>query len=79
MKFPIRKNDGVKRPPLRTFKEMAEELGVARQAIVREFRFHPEGAPSPTFTHRNGDTPGSRHTWYNRADFLKWWKSIPRG
>ena len=75
MKFSYPIPTGVKRAPLRTFTEMADELGVASHKLVQAFRLHPDGAPTPTFTHRNsGDT--GRKTWYNRADFIKWWKSF---
>lgn len=79
MKLNLPKRDGVKRPPLRTFKEMAEELGVHPNTVVRMIQSHPEGAPKPKLTHRNSGFDQCRHTWYEREPFLKWWKSIPRG
>lgn len=61
-----------KRPPLRTFKEVAEDLGIAPQRL------------SVLIKHHNGPQPKIRskgvvasNNYYDPAEVRAWWNSLP--
>ena len=58
------------RPPLRTFKEFAEEFGVS-EAVLRA-ALMDENAPKPEFRQSNKRTASNR--WYQVGEMRKWWK-----
>lgn len=64
---------GIKRPPLRSFKELADDLGVTtnklRTAIARA-KIPP---PKPVFVLNGNNTIGN--TWYEPKAFIAWWKA----
>lgn len=62
--------------PKRTFAEIAEMLGVTPHHLVAKMQHHP-GAPKPRLVHRNVSTP-SRTTWYDPAEFRRWWATVPK-
>ncbi len=68
-KVGIQKNQRVKRKPLRTFLELAEEFGVSRgqlQMIIAK-----SGVPFPIKFTRSSD---SSATWYEADAVRQWWK-----
>lgn len=58
------------RPPLRSIKELAEELNVAHMALSRQMHADPEG-PRPMY--RTGASGENRNTWYNPKEVRAWW------
>lgn len=59
-------------PPLRTFKELCEELGVDMKAMSG--KMNRKDAPKPVFKNRGRNT--LQASWYNPKEFKTWWKSI---
>lgn len=66
------KNKRKVRPPLRTLKELAIELGVDQKTLQGKLARH-HLAPKPVINGRNFSNPA---TWYNRDDVLNWWASM---
>jgi hypothetical protein len=66
----IGRRRGEKRPPLRTFKEMAEEFGVTPNTLSSLTGFR--GGPSPILV------AGTvrQQAWYDPAGLRAWWDSI---
>lgn len=62
------KADRVGRVPLRTLPELAEEFGVAPNAVITKMRLHPN-APAPKLR------TGGRH-YYEPGAFRTWWRSV---
>jgi hypothetical protein len=62
--------------PKRTFAEMAEEFGVTGGALAAFMKHHP-GAPKPCLIHRNMHQ-SHRTTWYDPAEFKRWWATVPK-
>lgn len=60
-----------RRPPLRTFREFAEEFGVS-EAVLRA-ALREQGAPKPELSHSNKNT--ERNRWYVVKDMRQWWSS----
>lgn len=67
------RKDG-RRPPARTFMEMAEEFGVKPRTLTAYMGHYP-GAPSPIAHLGKGRFPAR---WYEVAAFRAWWKTVPR-
>jgi hypothetical protein len=57
-------------PPLRTFRELAEELGVPEGRL--KGMLNGDGAPKPRISHRCGNTYRS---YYEPAEFRAWWRA----
>lgn len=72
--YPNRHAPRVRREPLRTLPELAEELGVTVVHITATMSHYAEH-PKPQLTHRTGPS-SSRNTWYERRPFLAWWKQV---
>jgi hypothetical protein len=61
------------RPPLRTFSEVAEALGVTPNELRMAMSRHP-GAPKPAI---NGQQHSAAKNNYYRLDqFRAWWKTV---
>jgi hypothetical protein len=60
------------RKPLRTFAEMAAELGVPERTVSGKLR--RKDAPKPKVKHRS--TGGGQRSYYDQAEFRAWWESI---
>lgn len=58
-----------RRPPLRTFKEFAEEFGIADAKFAAALA--EPGAPRPVFRLSNKNTTSNR--WYEAHEMRKWW------
>jgi hypothetical protein len=61
----------VPRKPLRSFKELADELGVTHQVLQGALR--AADAPQPLLSKPSGKT--RRDTWYDPDQFRAWWRS----
>jgi hypothetical protein len=61
---------GKNMPPLRTFREMAEEFGVT-DAQLRSKLERLDDAPKPKMKHQNRYT---KNTWYDPVEIRAWWK-----
>lgn len=68
-----RKRAGVKLPPLRTLREMADEFGISYQSLIATMKHFP-GAPESTMKVRNNAT--GENTWYEPVAMRRWWKSV---
>ena len=55
-------------PPLRTFKELCEELGVPQRTMMGKLKL--EGAPKPAM--RQATSRGNA-SWYEPKAFKAWW------
>ena len=71
--FKLRDN-GQKRPPLRTTKEMADEFGISFARLSGLISTH-KGAPTPIFK-RHGVVKGAINNWYNPAEMRAWYNSL---
>ena len=69
--FNRRVKAGGKHPPLRTFKELCEELGVPMRTVMGKLKL--EGAPKPVLRH---STSQGNAAWYEPKSFKKWWESL---
>jgi hypothetical protein len=58
------------RPPLRTLREMAEELGVSAQRLNFCLKHSTCSPPAPVLKHANRP----RNTWYDPVEMRAWWK-----
>ncbi len=65
-----RRSSGVKRPPLRTFKELCEECGVSMQ-VMRALLRYSTTAPKPTVYVSSVEGHAGR-SFYPHAAFIKW-------
>jgi hypothetical protein len=61
---------GVPRPPLRTLKEIGDELGVNYMVFVPKLGM--EGAPKPVLTRKDG----LKFSYYEPKQFKAWWASV---
>ena len=59
-------------PPLRTFREIAEEFGVT-DAQLRFELGNSDDAPKPKMRHRNSHTG---NTWYDPVEVRAWWRRL---
>jgi transposase-like protein len=59
-------------PPLRSFKELADEFGLSHDQLKKFLQYH-EG-PAPVVIHKNKRT--ERNSWYDHTQMRKWWKQI---
>lgn len=66
---------GVPRPPLRSLKELSEELGVPVKTFSGKLKM--EGAPKPVLS-KSISGWGRSVTYYNPTEFKKWWTSIAK-
>lgn len=71
--FTRRVHNGGRRKPLRTFKELCEELGVSMGQMKAYLR-RPD-APTPAI-YRHGQI---KNTWYKPEEFRAWFKKIKKG
>lgn len=62
----------VRRKPLRSFRELAEEFGVSPATLRGLLAHHP--GPEPKFTHRGLRTPSC--AWYDPAEMRAWWAKL---
>lgn len=69
-----RSRRGVKRPPLRTFCELAEHLGLKPQQLAGEMSTSPIKPPQPELRVESRASTSSR-TYYIPGPFLAWWKA----
>jgi transposase len=60
---------------MRSFRELCEELGVSRYQMVGLMSAYP-GCPAPALQHKN--PRAESNSWYNPAEFRRWFASIPR-
>lgn len=69
--FVQRTKNGGGRKPLRTFKEMCEELGVNEHSMKQYFR--RANAPKPRLK-----SYGTRvkNSWYDPQEFRRWWRQV---
>lgn len=61
---------GKNRPPLRTVKEVAEELGITVQAVSAYIRCDPF-SPKPAINNRLKNV-ANRAVWYNHKELREW-------
>ena len=71
-----KRRDNVKHPPLRTFSELCEELGVTRHQMIHLFNRHSLKRPKPALSHIRNDTV--RNQWYEPVQFRQWFADIPQ-
>ena len=63
---------GKSRKPLRTFRELAEELGLAAGQLRQAMATSKIPAPQPVMK-----AQGSvRNTWYDPTEVRKWWAQV---
>ena len=84
MKFPsvydlaMRRLAGVKRSPLRTIKELADEFGVSSRSLAKRMYADPDG-PRRIFRHHSGGGSSDYRTksvsWYNPVEVRRWWRA----
>lgn len=67
----LRKRDGIKRPPLRTAKELADEFGID----IRKFGGLLNRKDAPKGVVRNKSFSTS-NTYFEPNEVRRWWKSI---
>ena len=65
-----------RRPPLRTFKELCEELGVSERTMSGALS--RADAPKPVLNHSRSNRVHS-NKWYDRAEFHRWWAAVTGG
>ena len=69
--FTKRVKSGDKYPPLRSFKELCEELGVPMRTVIGKLKM--KGAPKPRLRH---STSRGNCSWYEPKEFKKWWETV---
>lgn len=67
---------GVPRPPLRSLKELSQELGVSVNTLVGKLNL--KGAPKPKLSKRLGNMSYSV-AYYEPKEFRAWWASLAEG
>lgn len=72
MKFPYvpARADRVRRAPLRTIDEMAEEFKLTKFQLVQRMRTSSVPPPKPQFRHRGHLSQA--HTWYEARAMRQW-------
>lgn len=69
-----RRRAGLHRKPLRTYREMCEELKVDPKIMRAYMRWH-----KPPEAKVNGRAFVNRNTWYDPDEFRAWWKeTLPK-
>jgi hypothetical protein len=69
------RRDGIKRPPMRSLKELCLELGVSRHQMAALISHHP-GCPDAELQHKH--PRWGMNTYYNPAKFRRWFASIQK-
>jgi hypothetical protein len=63
---------GVPRKPLRSLKELSEELGVTVMNLV--WKLKKEGAPKPQLSKKKDGS--NTQSWYEPEEFRAWWSTV---
>jgi hypothetical protein len=63
---------GVKREPLKSLREMADDLGVAFGTLKNYMRYH--GGPQPEFEGKGNLS--SKQNYYQPSEMRKWWHQL---
>jgi len=66
------KKGAQRRPPARTFREMAEEFGLAPGQLRWQMGNSKHEAPAPVLCSTNN--LGASNKYYNRQEMRNWWK-----
>jgi hypothetical protein len=64
---------GVHRPPLKSLKEIGNELGVSHMVFIPKLGM--EGAPKPVLNRKNG----LKFSYYEPKQFKEWWEKVKDG
>jgi hypothetical protein len=70
---PLKRPTSAPRAPLRTFIEMAEELGIT-EGLLKSNLGRSKDAPKPVLVSKN--VRRGSNSWYDPVEMRRWWKSI---